>query len=211
MLGTVALIPAALLALQWVRTQAAQSGAKSELRTVAKKAKHVRAKRGRTQYARDLVKVRKRARTARSSPSAQSKSRAGSSHAKHHKPDPIADLFDHATPPAKPTHKAKAKPTHKAKAKPTHKAKPRRASTQAPPAPTAPTAQTPEQAAIALYDYVSALKKAGLTKQLGSKGAPNATVQAAQTAMGGLTPDGIYGPATRTRGKQLTGKTFPPR
>lgn len=68
----------------------------------------------------------------------------------------------------------------------------------------------PKQAARDLYNYVQktiANKQSGL---LGSKGRPNPFVRDAQRDMG-LKPDGIYGPATRTRGKQLLQKSFPPR
>jgi len=82
----------------------------------------------------------------------------------------------------------------------------------APPSPTTPSpAQTQRAAAESLLAYVQALGTRGRAKALGYRAHPNATVRDAQRAMGELTADGIYGPATRRRGKALTGKTFPPR
>jgi hypothetical protein len=75
-----------------------------------------------------------------------------------------------------------------------------------PPPPSQPVAaHTPRESAEALLIYVSAPQS-----DVGSKKKPNATVRAAQKAMGGLTADGIYGPKTRARIHTLTGKN-PPR
>jgi hypothetical protein len=75
-----------------------------------------------------------------------------------------------------------------------------------PPPPSQPVAaHSPQESAAALLLYVSNPKS-----DVGSKKKPNATVRAAQKAMGGLTADGIYGPKTRARIHTLTGKN-PPR
>lgn len=78
------------------------------------------------------------------------------------------------------------------------------------PKPVGPVARTPKKAAQDLLEYVSPILKARRGSELGTKGAPNAFVRAAQTDMG-VKPDGIYGPDTRTKGKQLLGVTFPAR
>lgn len=73
-----------------------------------------------------------------------------------------------------------------------------------------PAARSAQQAARELYTYVSkaiANKQSGL---LGTKTRPNPFVANAQRDMG-VKPDGIYGPATRARGKALLQKTFPAR
>jgi hypothetical protein len=75
----------------------------------------------------------------------------------------------------------------------------------------APSQRAPKAAAQSLYDYVSAAIKAGRGATLGTKSSPNAVVRDAQQDMGELVADGIYGPATRTRGKALLGRTFPAR
>lgn len=74
-----------------------------------------------------------------------------------------------------------------------------------------PTVRTAKQAAQALYDYATRLIRGGQAAQLGSKGAPNATIKAAQVDMRGVQPDGIYGPKTMARGKELLGREFPAR
>jgi len=81
----------------------------------------------------------------------------------------------------------------------------------APPKTAAPTQRTPVQAAEQLYKYVTAMKAAGKSTSLGYKNQPNITVQTAQRDMGGLVADGIYGPATRSRGRDLIKKQFPAR
>lgn len=96
--------------------------------------------------------------------------------------------------PAKPASPAAS--THKAVTAPKQPASPKR---------------TAEQAANELYRYVVAAAETGTMGALGTKGKPNAVVRDAQADMGGLATDGIYGPATRTRGKKLIGKTFPAR
>jgi hypothetical protein len=66
-------------------------------------------------------------------------------------------------------------------------------------------------AAQALYDYVTAAIRSGRGATLGDKSGPNAFVRDAQRDMGRLTTDGIYGPKTRARGKELLGREFPAR
>ncbi len=74
------------------------------------------------------------------------------------------------------------------------------------PAPTPPPDQrTPVQAARDLLGHVRA------HGDLGTKARPSQPVMSAQRDMGELTTDGVYGPKTRARGKQLIGETFPPR
>ena len=77
----------------------------------------------------------------------------------------------------------------------------------APPPPSVRVNQTsPREAATALYALVKTPPV-----HWGTKANPNQLILAAQRDMGGLVPDGIYGPATRKRGKELLGMTFPPR
>ncbi|HET8938987.1 MAG TPA: hypothetical protein VFN67_36335 [Polyangiales bacterium] len=76
------------------------------------------------------------------------------------------------------------------------------------PPPSPPSTETSE-AARAAEGLLAYLSQPGADQ--GSKGKPSGYVKAAQAAMGALTADGIYGPATRARGAQLTGQTFPPR
>lgn len=71
--------------------------------------------------------------------------------------------------------------------------------------------RAPDQAARDLLAYVNAAAGSQRATLLGYKGHPNAFVQSAQSDMGGIAADGIYGPATRARGKALIGKAFPPR
>jgi outer membrane biosynthesis protein TonB len=78
------------------------------------------------------------------------------------------------------------------------------------PVPT-PQARTPKLAALDLLAFAKRVLSAGQGAQLGTKGKPSQVVLDAQRDMGELTTDGIYGTKTRTRGKQLTGQTFPPR
>lgn len=70
-----------------------------------------------------------------------------------------------------------------------------------------PAKRTAKEAAQALLDHVLLNPN---PKGYGHKNNPNAVVAAAQADMG-LAADGIYGPAARTRGKELLGKTFPAR
>jgi hypothetical protein len=65
---------------------------------------------------------------------------------------------------------------------------------------------SPKEAATALYTYVTSGHV-----DWGSKSKPNELIRGAQKDMGKLVADGIYGQKTRDRGKQLIGKTFPPR
>ena len=89
---------------------------------------------------------------------------------------------------------------------------PRAAATAPAPVPAPePTGRTPEQAARDLLTLARLLLKSDKGSQLGSKASPSPAVQSAQRDMGGLTADGIYGPATRARGKDLLGETFPAR
>lgn len=69
--------------------------------------------------------------------------------------------------------------------------------------------KTPKGAAEALYKYVT--RKETNPRRWGTKNAPNLFIGAMQNIMGELEPDGIYGPRTRRRGKQLIGRTFPVR
>jgi hypothetical protein len=75
----------------------------------------------------------------------------------------------------------------------------------------ASVSRTPKAAAQALFEYVTAAIAAGRGATLGTKSEPNAIVRDAQADMDNIDVDGVYGPATRTRGKELLGKTFPPR
>jgi hypothetical protein len=84
----------------------------------------------------------------------------------------------------------------------------------------APAAKrTPTQAANDLYNYATGLVRQGRGSELGDEKHRNATVAAAQKDMNGPKLQaaldrgelGIYGPLTRARGKELTGKEFPVR
>ena len=79
------------------------------------------------------------------------------------------------------------------------------------PSPAPKPARAARAAAQALYDYATAAIRSGAASSLGSKGAPNETVLAAQRDMGRITSDGIYGDKTRARGKELLGREFPAR
>lgn len=74
-----------------------------------------------------------------------------------------------------------------------------------------PTASSsPERAAAAeLFNYVT--KTETNPRKWGTRAAPNRAIKLLQGQMGEIVADGIYGPATRGRGKQLLGKTFPAR
>jgi hypothetical protein len=65
------------------------------------------------------------------------------------------------------------------------------------------TSISPKAAAQALANYATQELKAGRGANLGVKGKPSRTVAEYQAAMGNITADGMYGPATRTRGQQL--------
>jgi hypothetical protein len=85
------------------------------------------------------------------------------------------------------------------------------AASPAPKAAAQPAKRTATQAANELYTYVTATVRAGNGDTLGKPHAPNKTVLEAQRDMRGLVTDGIYGPKTRARGKELTGREFPAR
>lgn len=85
-----------------------------------------------------------------------------------------------------------------------------------PPATVTPTTPTPsgrtsKQAAQALRDWVNAALKSGNDAALGSSKAPNDTVAIAQRDMRLIVSDGVYGPKTAARGKELLGVEFPSR
>jgi hypothetical protein len=69
----------------------------------------------------------------------------------------------------------------------------------------------PKKYAEQLYVYASRMIRAGKASKLGTKANPNPEVKRMQGGMRRLTKDGIYGPATRKRGKELIGKSFPIR
>jgi hypothetical protein len=71
--------------------------------------------------------------------------------------------------------------------------------------------RSPKQAANDLYTYVSQMARDGRGAELGTASNPNANVLSAQMSMRGLKADGIYGNATRARGKELLGREFPAR
>lgn len=66
--------------------------------------------------------------------------------------------------------------------------------------------RSPQQAAKDLTLYVQ-----DKNANLGKKGAPSAFVKAAQTDMGGLTADGIFGPKTKDRAATLLGTKSSPK
>lgn len=70
---------------------------------------------------------------------------------------------------------------------------------------------TKKSAAERLYAYVSREIREGRSSNLGTKGHPNAQVRQGQKDMGNVKDDGIYGPKTAARGKELTGKPWPRR
>lgn len=71
--------------------------------------------------------------------------------------------------------------------------------------------RSPQQAARELLSYARKAIAARNGAALGTKGRPNAFVRAAQLDMGQVKADGIYGTATRARGKALLHKDFPAR
>ena len=76
----------------------------------------------------------------------------------------------------------------------------------------APSAKrSAQQAAKDLLALATQLLKARRGPELGVKGSPSGAVKAAQIDMGVTPADGIYGPETRAKGKQLIGTTFPAR
>jgi hypothetical protein len=112
--------------------------------------------------------------------------------------------------PPKAAPAPKPAPAPKAPAKP---AAPTASKPAAPPPATEPVRRAPEQAARELLAYVKAALASGtgLATKLGTKATPSATVRDAQRDMGQITADGIYGPATRERGRALISTPFPPR
>jgi peptidoglycan hydrolase-like protein with peptidoglycan-binding domain len=85
-------------------------------------------------------------------------------------------------------------------------------SQQSEPVATESATRKPTQAAQDLYTYATALIRGGHGDQLGNKSAPDETVRSAQRDMKGkLATDGIYGPKTMARGKELLGREFPAR
>ncbi len=64
-------------------------------------------------------------------------------------------------------------------------------------------------AAAELYRYVTVTETR--PRRWGNRRRPNEEIKLLQQRMGGLSADGIYGPKTRARGLELTGKKFPPR
>lgn len=124
-------------------------------------------------------------------------------------PSHVVNVTSSAT--AKPA--AAAKPATAAAAKPSAPTpnKPPGASTTAPAA-VVPTERSPKQAAQALQAYVTPIVRAGRgDAELGSKAKPNNTIAAAQRDMRNVASDGIYGPKTQARGKELLGVEFPSR
>lgn len=113
-----------------------------------------------------------------------------------------------AAKPKPPTPSAGTAAAAKPKPAATKPAKPK-ASAATTVEPTAP--RSPKEAAQALFDYASRVLKAGKGASLGTANAPSSTVRAAQSDMAMHVADGIYGPDTRARGKELLGKTFPVR
>ena len=71
--------------------------------------------------------------------------------------------------------------------------------------------RSPRQAATDLYTYVTQAMRQGLEGPLGSKTTPDEYLAAAQRDMRLIASDGIYGPKTAARGKELLGREFPPR
>lgn len=74
-----------------------------------------------------------------------------------------------------------------------------------------PETRSPKRAAQDLLLYLRSISTTGRAAALGYKDHPNETVRAAQADMRLLVDDGIYGPKTRARGKELTGQEFPAR
>lgn len=82
--------------------------------------------------------------------------------------------------------------------------------------PEVPSAVTPkargaQDAARDLYAYVVPLVRDNKQLELGTKAAPSDYIAACQRDMRLITSDGIYGPATVKRGKELLGREFPTR
>ncbi len=75
----------------------------------------------------------------------------------------------------------------------------------------APATRAPSAAARELYALVTQIVRAGDLDQLGTKGAPNPQIAILQRDMRGIRSDGVYGPKTAARGKELLGREFPAR
>jgi hypothetical protein len=91
------------------------------------------------------------------------------------------------------------------------KAQPMAASAAAPATPAQQQARTAKEAAKALLAYVSPRIRAGQLSELGTKDAPNDFIANAQRDMRLIASDGVYGPKTQARGKELLGLEFPSR
>jgi hypothetical protein len=78
-------------------------------------------------------------------------------------------------------------------------------------APASPQGRTAREAARALLNYVSPLARAGNADALGTKDHPSDEVAKLQMEMKLVKSDGIYGPKTAARGKELLGIEFPAR
>lgn len=92
----------------------------------------------------------------------------------------------------------------KAASKPSHTGKTPQTSKQPQPLKT-------REAAERLYVYVVERIRTGRAATLGDKSGPNVQVREYQAAMGKIKADGVYGPTTRKRGKELLGREFPAR
>jgi hypothetical protein len=80
------------------------------------------------------------------------------------------------------------------------------------PQPAVVSARSTKQAAEDLYTLAASLVRSNRGDELGTSLHPNEKVRAAQTDMrGNLKADGVYGPKTMARGKELLGKPFPNR
>lgn len=72
-------------------------------------------------------------------------------------------------------------------------------------------ARGPKDAARELLSYVAPLIRSNNLDALGSKEAPNTIIRAMQSDMRKVIADGVYGPKTQARGKELLGVEFPAR
>ena len=80
------------------------------------------------------------------------------------------------------------------------------------PATASPVQRSAPDAAKALYAYITPLIRAGKTgTELGTTDQPNNFIANAQRDMRIVRSDGIYGPKTAARGKELLGREFPAR
>jgi hypothetical protein len=112
---------------------------------------------------------------------------------------------------AKPAASTTAKPKPKPSTAPTPNKPPGAVSVDLP-AQVVNTERSPKQAAQALHTYVTGVVRSGRgATDLGSKQKPNDFIAAAQRDMRNVSSDGIYGPKTQARGKELLGQEFPNR